>query len=82
MLMSVMKIGQVAMHVDQRIVDVPMGMPADTDSLDMLVVVILIVGSVPVIVFHSGMPVLMSVLFKNHDAQRSGNENHSQSLKQ
>jgi hypothetical protein len=82
MLMSVMKIGQVAMRMAKRIVDVPMGMPADTDPLDMLVIMILIVESVPVIVFHSGVPMLVRVLFKDHDAQRSGNENHSQSLKQ
>lgn len=56
-------------------------MPPDTDPLDMLVVVLLLFGAVPVIVFHTGVLVLMSVLFKDHDAKQSGKENHSQSLK-
>lgn len=47
----------------------------------MLVVVLLLFGAVPVIVFHTGVLVLMSVLFKDHDAKQSGKENHSQSLK-
>lgn len=80
-LMSVVKIGPVGMSVDQRVVDVPMAMPAHTDSWGIFIVMMLIVEPVPVIMLDLGVQVLMLMLFQNQGAQRCSNEDHSQSLK-